>query len=601
MSAAGTFASDAERAAAIKDARVHLDGRNTRANVVSELSGLGWNDAQVLEAIKAVETERAGGDPDAAALQADLFKIEREKGLLQPEKRKRFAVEVVGALLRRGRLFFHAELRDHRSAMFFDSRNKVLMRLGDPVFQSWLARFVGINRSEPDFRALLAAVEDEALQGQTVGIIPETLWAARKGALYLSNGDGQAVRITAGVVDLVDNGTDDVLFQAGDTLAPWALTAPDDPFVGCALFRDANFVGPHGIHLLRLFAISFPANHACKPILVAAGGIGSGKTLIIRGVARLYGIRERTLQPMEGEGGKRDFWISMNAGGLVCMDNADTKIPWLADALAAASTDGGIERKQNYEDTKRINLRARAWLAVTSANPTFGNDSGLADRLQVVRMASREFTASESALLAEIEAKRDAGLSFIAEALAAALADQSTVPSVNRRHPDYGALAVRIGRAIGREREAVMALQSAEADKPRFCLENDTLGSGLLALVESRGGFMGGASDLLGALRELDAGTFQSDQWTAKRVGKRIAALWPHVRTLFHADESVRQGSKHYEIRGFRALEGGILEKSLGGEVIGVLPNLPPQTPKPTATQPADLSAMREHSTNETR
>jgi hypothetical protein len=51
-------------------------------------------------------------------------------------------------------------------------------------------------------------------------------------------------------------------------------------------------------------------------------------------------------------------------------------------------------------------------------------------------------------------------------------------------HPDFAAFAVRIGRAIGRESEAIHALKSAEHDKSAFCVENDLIGSALLDFVK---------------------------------------------------------------------------------------------------------------------
>lgn len=56
------------------------------------------------------------------------------------------------------------------------------------------------------------------------------------------------------------------------------------------------------------------------------------------------------------------------------------------------------------------------------------------------------------------------------------IADAEPTPGgLNQRHPDFAALAVRIGRAIGREAESIHALKSAEQDKSFFCLENDTI------------------------------------------------------------------------------------------------------------------------------
>jgi hypothetical protein len=169
---------------------------------------------------------------------------------------------------------------------------------------------------------------------------------------------------------------------------------------------------------------------------------------------------------------------------LSCFDNADSRTRWLADALACAATGGSQRRRRLYTNSDLVTLRANAWLVVTTANPTFANDAGLADRLLLVRTHRVDGDASDSALSDEIQANRDAALVHIAETVASALADSRPTPAgLNQRHPDFAAFAVRIGRALNREAATVAALQSAEMDKSAFCLENDTVAAALLAYL----------------------------------------------------------------------------------------------------------------------
>jgi len=55
---------------------------------------------------------------------------------------------------------------------------------------------------------------------------------------------------------------------------------------------------------------------------------------------------------------------------------------------------------------------------MTTANPTFAADSGLADRLLLVRMNRRTDETSDASLSDEIREHRNAGLSFFARPLA---------------------------------------------------------------------------------------------------------------------------------------------------------------------------------------
>jgi len=444
------------------------------------------------------------------------------------EKKQTIADLVVATLERVGRLYFHAERRDFDSAMFFNAYAKRLLRIRADAFAAWLSDWIKVNRADPLFKNVLAQVETAALSGpQTTGILPEAFWASRPGAIYLSNGDGSAVKITPEGVATVDNGADGVLFSAGRTLAPWKLTEPQDPFETCSLFRGAHTAAGHGSDLLRLWIYSLATNPRSKPPFCLPGEIGSGKTRIAKGIAELLGL-PFVAHKVE-ESAESDFWPCCDAGGIFVLDNADTRCRWLADAVANAATDGCSQRRKLYTNSETVILRARAWLIITTANPTFASDSGLADRLILCRMARRDEQTSDATLTDEILRARDAGLSHIAQTLRTALADTAPTPGgLNARHPDFAAFAVKIGRALGREAEAIEALKTAEADKAAFCLENDSIGAALLAYLAEARTFTGTAADLAPHLIAVDGDL--DGKLSSKRLGKRLAALWPHLQ-----------------------------------------------------------------------
>lgn len=479
------------------------------------------------------ETTQAKAESSAASaadIRGQILAILTNGKLDSWEKRARISEAVNNAMLAAGSFYRDASRCDFHSTYYFHGTTKRLERIGSDAFAAGLSHWLAVNRTETLFAAILSAVQTYALSGeQSRAVEPESFWASREGALYLSNGDGQAVKITPGKVVVCDNGTDGVLFAAGRTLAPWKLTTPSDPF-DCALVKGANCVAEHGRDLLRLWVYGLATNPRSKPPLCLAGDIGSGKTRTAKWFAELYGFP--FIAAKVEESGEGDFWPNLDAGGLYALDNADTRCRWLPDAIAAAATDGCSQRRKLYTNSETVLLRARAWLAITSANPSFASDAGLADRLLVVRLGRREGATADAALTAEILAKRDAGLSHVAQTLAAALADTAPTPEgLNARHPDWAAFAVKIGRALGREAEAVAAVQAAEADKSAFCLENDSIGAALLAYVRHAGSYHGSAGELVPHLVAVD--TDLAERLTAKRLGKRLSALWPHVQKAF--------------------------------------------------------------------
>jgi hypothetical protein len=530
-------------------------------------------------------TPRVAIQGQTSAIRGQILSILMDGKLNPPEQRAKIANAVAEALSHRGRFFFHMERQDFDSAMFFDNERKRLQRIRSDSFLAWLAEWVCVNRADPIFKFIAAQIETVALAGkQTVGIIPDSFWASRPDAIYLSNGDGLIVRITPGKVEIVDNGTDGILFAAGNTLAPWTLTEPKDPFWTCSVFSGANCAAQHGPDVLRAWVLSLPSSPPSKPPLCLVGGVGSGKTRTAKGIAELFGL------PFVANNveffGEDSFWPSLDGGGLFTLDNADTRNRWLSDAVASAATDGCSQRRKLYTNSDKVTLRARAWICLTTANPTFASDAGLADRLLVIRMNRRTDETNDSALSDEIREHRDSGLSFVTHTLSVALADQQPTPGrLNLRHPDFAARAVRIGRAIGREAEFIAALKNAETDKSLFCLENDTLGEALIIFMRDQDEWEGTATELLEALKDAEpdgdmAATKANGKpiWSAKRLGRRLGMLWPHLQKMFKAKQETGRGRittytfKNRQNGEFGESHSMFWQKSPASDVLGVYP-----------------------------
>ena len=540
-----------------------------------------WSPPEPVErmAVEPTRPEPTGATGGVEAIRAALWGLTQEK-IPANEFYRKAAAAVVDWLHGRGRFYYHAERPDFAGVMYFDNERKLLLPIGSDAFLAWLSDCLGVNRSERVFQFAASAIETEGLSARATGIIPAAYWAGRLSgdapAIYISSGPGRMARITPGAVEIVDNGTDDILFPAGAVLEPWHLVEDGrDPFEGCTIFNGMATAAPHGREIVRLWAMSLFADFSCKPPLCVSSCVGGGKTALVRGVFRLLGIVENiTAVNKNGEG---DFWATLDGGGLACFDNADTRVDWLPDALAAASTAGSHQKRKLYTDADRVTLRARAAVAITSASPSFASDAGLADRLLVVRLQRRTGETAESTLFHEVTAARNAGLSWITRVLSVALADTAPTPGrLNARHPDFAAFAVRIGRAMGREAEAVEALKAAERDKSLFNLENDTVGAVLLEMMQGGSLFTGTASELLERMKAVDPGL--EGTLSTKRLSKRLEKLWPHLEATFRARRDSGHGG-YSRISLFPPANGdcgdfetAFQQKSLGKENIETLP-----------------------------
>jgi hypothetical protein len=472
------------------------------------------------------------------ALKAMLYDIGKRLSRDKHEREQQQRLAIVEAVKRHGKLYQAEDAKSFGDAYFFCKEKHVLRRLVDDRFKAWLATLAGISRNDPLFVSVHSDLMDEALNAGKP-IDPKRYWYTdwQNGkwiATYISNGSDSLVKISRDDVKLHFNGRDDVIFQEGYTLPEWKETTPPaDPFEACKMFSGMK-TSDQGREILRLWCFSLLLDLPNKPPLVAYGAPGSGKTSAIKGIFHLFGLPCRITGAKKEQSGADEFWVSMDDGGLFCLDNCDTDVKWIADEISLASTGGAVERRKKYSDSVIVRLKARAALAITTTHPTFASDGAAADRSLVIRMQSRDKgDTAESSLYDEIKEKRDGCLSFLANAIRGAMIDDADPPKgLNRRHPDWAKNAWKIGRAISRQDEAEKAIRAAEDDKSIFALEQDQVGLCILSLVRNGERFDGTSTEFLAKMRSALGEDEVGEYWTSPRIGKRLGKLKEIVQNI---------------------------------------------------------------------
>jgi hypothetical protein len=493
--------------------------------------------------------EGSADDPHSfAALRRELIRVMTDKDAGSNQKKRWLCDAVTTWMIERGRFFYDINDRTHEAAMWFDAVEKRLHRVNQDYFESWLAKATAFNRELRDFRFFKAAVQDESLVGDsTSGVEPRRYWARHENSIYISCGEGRVIRVTAESVETVDNGTDDIVFEQGFVMDPWNLlpeTEAADPFERCTVFRDMATLDGRGKILTKLWFASMFGVTGWKPLLVFSGTVGSGKTRVATALFELLGMPAR-VTGIDTLGNIKDFWTSIDKGGLYVLDNADHHIPWLADALSTISTGATFEKKKLYTDTSTITQKSRCWAVVTSSNPTFASDAGLADRLITIQLERVERDTEESALCREIAEARNAGLSWICYMTQKALADKEPAQKgLNRRHPDWADWAFRIGRAAGDESGARTAISENEAFKSIFAISNDGFGKFLLVGIKKRfEGSVGELSELLSTTCE----GYSKETWTDAKIGKALKRMDEHLKAIFSLEKLNHSGRAVYK------------------------------------------------------
>ena len=483
----------------------------------------------------------------------------------------------------RGKFFADLNNPCYETSLFFDSAQGVLYLLHSNEFSSFLATIADVNREDKLFKYMVSLIDDMALDSAiTPRVVPSKEWDRRRGAIYISNGDSQVCKVTGGKFELVPNGTDDVLFIRGATLAPWAVEdGPGvDPFKESMLFKLAALEKETDRMNCRLWWLNLFACHANKPILLVTGPKGSGKTRLLQGMKQFLGMREdgkpddtvNDIDPTDK--GLDAFWIIEDRGRFEIFDNYDSKIKWAENAFQTAATNGSAKRRELYKTSTLVTLSANAYMGVTSNNPIFTTEGGgLPDRIITARITGNRKVSVGDELRKDIDEHRNQYMTWLVRTLMAALADEKPVDgSINRRHPDYGAFAVRCGRAFGDEPGAIHAMEAAELDKALLPLLNDTIAKEVVAVLRAQepvGSMRFTASEMSDAIITR-FGDDESDDNTkkiygARRIGKAINKLQREFSVLFKWTSGTVEGRTRYEFTGLTPQGDLVFGASAGG------------------------------------
>lgn len=464
-----------------------------------------------------------------------------------------------------GALFVDAADLRAATAYYYYRRTGRYYALASEEFGAWL---VGAMGMEPVAREVVNCRQAVAMAAvtPTLSHVVEyrRYFAHAGGTVYISNGETEVVAITRDSITRQLNGAGGVFFPPDSCLPKWSLVEAVDPLATALYGSMATVAGERARTLLKLWLCCLPFCPHNKPLLVFVGGVGSGKTKSATGVFRVLGVEPRTCD-FARDAKPDDFWTAVNRGGVLTVDNVDAKIPWLPQALAAASTGGTMESRKLYSNDELITRRANAWIVITTASPQFAQDAGCADRILKIELYRRDEPTSDSALDAEIAECRDGLMSYIVQAVQGALrVDDAPPDGLNRRHPDWAAWAWRVGVALGIREAAEEALYGAEEDKSLFSLVSDeAFGAPFVRWMDSRDSeWEGDAADLLEALTTSRI-VSQDDarNLSPRGIGRRLGASWAFFRQLYGAQKRISAGRVLYRFTPRRGGLGGFNDR----------------------------------------
>ena len=327
-------------------------------------------------------------------------------------KRFRIARVVREDLFKRGDF-----IKTTHARYYFLRDRKKLMKLDEIDFIALLNKDYGLVEGENDYNHVQADLKVKChLYGKKTEVYKFAYYNNDSHLLYVHRFDDQVYRLNGETIELLNNGTDDVLFEHDQKFKSYKVECImeendllDKHIIGRINFSDSietKLTADEQRLLFRIwtYSIFFESIMPTKPIVLFLGVKGSGKTLSAKMIGKLLFGRYFSVNSISKED---DFDAVTSSSYLVAFDNVDAKKDWLNDRLAMAATGQVIEKRKLYTTNEVERYYPRCFLILTARTPEFKRDD-VTERLLIFRVERLESFISEQELLGEMLKNRNA-------------------------------------------------------------------------------------------------------------------------------------------------------------------------------------------------
>jgi hypothetical protein len=380
-------------------------------------------------------------------------------------------------------------------SFYFSKSDRRLFDLEQQEFTHVLTEVSGLSPTEGEFRFILSMLQAEAARTRPVEVHCLAHFDVSRGFLAVSDGGpGVWFRERGGDWNRTWNGERGLLFFTEPDAVPFEPdfnAAPEDldwlleqiPFAHGTLTIDEQ----RNALLIALLQLYFPPLRRTAVIPAFLGPQGAGKSTALRILGRFLIGPQFDVTQLRAD--KEDAFVASVTNRLVCgIDNADTRVKWLEDALATYATRQRYQLRKLYTTNDEISYRPRAFLMLSSRDPHFRRPD-VAQRLLPFYFDCLDAYREEAAIFNELERRRGrvwgALLGYLGR-LADVIPDIQA-PALRFRMADYAAFGWRATRAVQREQVWLQILKKLDAAQSHFAAEGDGMIEALRVLLERDG------------------------------------------------------------------------------------------------------------------
>ncbi len=443
------------------------------------------------------------------------------------DKRRRVAGLVDGALRECGEF-----CRTQDGRLFFFSRvERRLLDLDQRPFQHLLTSLSGLSSTESTCRFVLDILQaNTARAARVVDVQTVAAYDPKTGTLAVSDGGaGVWVHERGTPWTLSYNGDGGLLFMTEPDAQSFIpdLAAGDEEirwFLGRFMFAQHHCLSrddQQTLFTVFLMHQFFPTLRQTRATPVNLGAQGSGKTTGLRLVGRLLIGPDFEVTGLQRD--KEDAFVSaVTNRTVVGFDNADSRVPWLEDALATYATGRRYQLRKLYTTNEEVSYAARAIVLLSSRDPHF-NRPDVAERLLPFHFARPSKYQNEASIFDELDHRRGAIMGALLRRLGAVAdrIDSVTPPAIAFRMADYAAFGWRLFADHPAHWDALLGrLERAQAE---FASDGDGLIE-VLRVLYARDGQIGPISvtDLYAEGTKVADGQRLAFPKTSNAFGKRL-------------------------------------------------------------------------------
>jgi hypothetical protein len=347
---------------------------------------------------------------------------------------------------------------DDGRTFFFHHKERKLYDLEQTPFRHLLTGTSGLSATENFFRFTLDVLQAHASRGARLARVHTfAKFDIDTGFLAVSDGaSGVWVRERGGDWEFCLNGENDLLFLTDSSATAWIPVFAGDRdalrgYLDQFMFADAPLTAHDCRTLLLVWLLQqfFPALQRTRMIPAFLGPQGSGKTTGERLIGRLLVGQDFDVTGVQRE--REDALIAAITNRvMVGLDNADSKIPFLPDALARYATSQRYQLRRLYTTNEECSFSPRAILMISSRDPRF-NRPDVAERLLPFNFDRPRAYRPEFEIFSELEKHRGAVMGALlgrAAQIADALPEHPPKPLAFRM-ADFGSFGERVSASLG--------------------------------------------------------------------------------------------------------------------------------------------------------